>query len=100
MTIKNPFLGQFNLFYQQYSDSIQYQNFIRFDPQFHCVCVSDFVTSETWLELDYHNWEFNDYGVPAFRANKDDYRQIASPLFQLLSSFLRWLLSYFRYIVK
>jgi hypothetical protein len=95
-TVTNPSIDQFNLLYQQYSDSlrcpcktlsIQYQKFIRFNPQFHAVCTSDFVTSETWLELDYPSWKFDENGVPTFHANKDDYRQIASPLFQLLSSF-------------
>jgi hypothetical protein len=65
-TVTNPSMDQFNLLHQQYSDSlrcpcntlsIQYQKFIRFNPQFHAVCASDFVTSETWLELDYPSWK-------------------------------------------
>ena len=58
-TVKNPSLERFNVLYQQYSDSLQcpcktssikYQTFpIRFDPQFHSICASDFVTSKTWV---------------------------------------------------
>ena len=96
ITIKNPSIDQFNLLYQQYSDSLQcpcktlsieYQNFIRFDPQFHSICASDFVTSKTWLEIDYPSWKLDDMMSRHLRTNIDDFRQIASPLFQLLSSF-------------
>jgi hypothetical protein len=45
------------------------------------------VISRTWLEIDYSFWEISDEDVPNIRTNIDDYRQIASPLFQLLSSF-------------
>jgi len=96
MTVKNPSIEQFNVLYQQYSDSLQcpcktssitYQNFIRFRPQFHAVCTSDFVTSQTWLKIDYPNDTIN-VNVPSYhRTNVDDFRHIASPFFQLLSSF-------------
>jgi hypothetical protein len=96
ITVKNPSVNQFNLLYQQYSDalkcpcktlSIEYQNFIRFEPQFHSVCASDFVTSKTWVEIDYPDWKFDTYGYPTFHPNIDDFREISSSLFQLLSSF-------------
>ena len=95
-TIKNPSIDQFDLLYQEYSDSvqcpcqklsIQYQTFIRFYPQFHSVCASDFLTSEIWLEIDYPSSKFDQYGTPTFISNKDDFREIVSPLLQLLSSF-------------
>jgi hypothetical protein len=110
VTVKNPSINQFNQLYQQYSDtlqcpcktlSIEYQRFIQFDPQLHAVCVSDFVTSKIWLKIIYPSW-INDYYYyygpdypgfdsyayfPAFRPKIDDFRQIVSQLFQLLSSF-------------
>jgi len=96
ITFKNPSFDRFKQLYQQYPDSLQcpcktlsihYQNFIRFDPQFHPICASDFVTSTTWLEIDYTSWEFNYYGTPTFHPNTDDFREITSQLFQLLTSF-------------
>ena len=96
VTVKHPSIDRFNLLYQQYSNilqcpcktlSIEYQNFIRFDPQFHPFCSSDFMASKTWLEIDYPSWKFDQFGQPTFHPKIDDFRQITSPLFQLLSSF-------------
>jgi hypothetical protein len=97
-TVRNPSIDQFNLLYEKYSDnlqcpcqklSIEYQSFIRFYPQFHSICASDFLTSKIWLEIDYPSSKFDQYGtgIPTFISNKDDFRQIVSPLLQLLSSF-------------
>ncbi len=95
-TVRNPSIDQFNLLYQEYSDgvqcpcqklSIEYQSFIRFYPQFHSVCASDFLTSKIWLEINYPSSKFGEYNTPTFISNKDDFRQIVSPLLQLLSSF-------------
>ena len=95
-TVKNPSIDQFNLLYQEYSESVQcpcqklsieYQTFIQFYPEFHSVCASDFLTSKIWLEINYPSSKFDRYGTPTFISNKDDFRQIVSPLLQLLSSF-------------
>jgi hypothetical protein len=68
MTIRNSSINRLDLLYQKYPNSlrcpcktlsIQYQNFIRFDPRFHSICASDFVTSKTWLEIDYPSWKFD-----------------------------------------
>jgi hypothetical protein len=96
ITIKNPSVDRFNLLYQEYSDSLQcpcttlsieYQNFIRFYPYFHPICTSDFVTSNTWVEIDNPYWTFGAYGQSILHTKLTDFRQIASSLFQLLSSF-------------
>jgi hypothetical protein len=95
-TVKNPSIDQFSLLYQKYSDSaqcpcqklsIEYQSFIRFYPEFHSICASDFLTSKIWLEINYPSSKFDQYGTPTFISNKGDFRQIVSPLLQLLSSF-------------
>ena len=95
ITVKNPPIERFNILYQQYSDnlrcpcktsSIKYQTFIQFDPQFHSICASDFVISQTWLEIQYPE-DTSDVNAPIYRTNVDDFRHMASPLFQLLSSF-------------
>ena len=95
-TVTNPSLNQINVLYQQYSDglrcpchtlSVEYQMFIKFDPQFHSICASDFVRSKTWLEMNYPSWKFDTIAIPLFRTNIDDFRQISSSLFQLLTSF-------------
>ncbi|CAF1364363.1 unnamed protein product [Adineta steineri] len=95
VTVKNPSIDQFNQLYQRYSDnlqcpcktlSIQYQNFIQFNPQFHSVCTSDLVTSRTWLNIDYPRSEFTSRNTLKFHAKIDDFRHISSPLFELLNS--------------
>ncbi|CAF4010727.1 unnamed protein product [Adineta steineri] len=95
ITVKNPSIDQFNQLYQRYSNnlqcpcktlSIQYQNFIQFNPRFHSVCSSDLVTSRTWLEIDYPRSEFISDKWLRFHTKIDDFRHISSPLFRLLNS--------------
>ena len=96
ITVTSPSIDQFHILDQHYpntrqcpcdkSISIQYQNFISFQPQLHQICSSDFLSSKIWLEIDYPVSLFNANGRPTFRTAANDFRQIASSFFQLLSS--------------
>ena len=95
-TIQNPTVDQFNTLIQQYFTSvkcpcttlsIQYQNFISFQPTLHTLCSSDFINiTSPWLSIDYPSSMFTRGGEPRFRANIDDFRHIASPFFQFINA--------------
>lgn len=98
-TIQNPTIDQYSAFFQRYSDSVQcpcttisveYQDFIWFQPHFHTICSSAFVnTSSPWLSIDYPAYMFGAKGRPKFRTKVDDFRYIASLFFQFVNSACR-----------
>lgn len=68
--------------------SIEYQNFIVFQPHLHSICPSDFTNSSSvWWSIDYPRTMFSANDRPLFRTKIDDFRQIASPFFQIVTSF-------------
>ncbi|CAF1283863.1 unnamed protein product, partial [Adineta steineri] len=94
----NPTITEFDKLYQEYPNTIQcpcqtysinYEEFITFQPHLHSICSSTFVDETSqWLIIDYPQAMLSgNNGGPTYSARKDDFRQIGSPFFQLLNSF-------------
>ena len=92
-TIQNPTNEQVNFFFEKYSaglqcpcksKSITYKDFTSSQLVSHSICGSVFITSTYWLNIDYPITSPDD---PIVRTEIDDFRHIASPLFQTLASF-------------
>ena len=99
ITKEYPTMIDFNEMNQQYPNtvqcpcktySIEYEQLITFEPRLHLICSSQFIeqTSE-WLVIDYPTTMLDNQHRPTYLSRKDDFRQIASSFFQLLSSFCK-----------
>lgn len=97
VTSENLSIDRFNRLHEKYPNtlqcpcqslSIEYQNFISFQPRLHSLCSSQFINvSSPWTTIDYPRSMYTEKGRPLFRTKVDDFRQIASPFFQILTSF-------------
>ncbi|CAF0738151.1 unnamed protein product [Adineta steineri] len=94
---KNPTVAEFNKLYEQYPNtvqcpcntlSIEYQQFLTFEPRLHAICSSEFIQQNSqWITIDYPSTMLDHNNQPTYSTRIDDFRQIASPFFQLLNSF-------------
>ncbi|CAF0887032.1 unnamed protein product [Adineta steineri] len=94
--VEHPTIDQYNALLRQYSDSlycscttisVEYQDIISFQPRFHTICSSIFINpTSVWLSIDYPASMFDEYDSPTFRTKPDDFRNMASPFFQFISS--------------
>ncbi|CAF4442419.1 unnamed protein product, partial [Didymodactylos carnosus] len=85
--VKRPTLPIYNELYQKYPETLQcpcsnitvdYQKFVSFQPKYHQICQSEFITMQ-WINNIGYNTSL------AVITNEDDFRQTASVAFQLLS---------------
>ncbi|CAF1157256.1 unnamed protein product, partial [Didymodactylos carnosus] len=85
--VKQPTLSIYNELYRKYSQTLQcpcsnnavdYRKFVSFQPKYHQICQSDFITMQ-WINNIGYNVSL------AVITNEDDFRQTASVAFQLLS---------------
>ena len=97
VTSENLSIDKFNRLHEKYPNtlqcpcqslSIEYHNFIAFRPRLHSLCTSQFTNaSSLWATIEYPRTMYTAKGRPLFRTKVDDFRQIASPFFQIITSF-------------